>query len=80
MSDFIEEMIKNSPEWACTDIDADSIEKLSHLTGYSERICRILFLRGVRTRQDLDNYLNNNIDALNNGNKGCLRLLARHNP
>jgi len=66
MSDFIEEMINNSPEWVCTDIDADGIEKLSRLTGYNERICRILFLRGVRTRQDLDKYLHNGIEALNN--------------
>jgi len=65
MSDFIEEMINNSPEWVCTDIDADGIEKLSRLTGYNERICRILFLRGVRTRQDLDKYLHNGIEALN---------------
>ena len=66
MSDFIEEMINNSPEWVCNDIEEDSIEELSHLTGYSKRICRILILRNVRTRQDLDVYLHNDINSLNN--------------
>ncbi len=66
MSDFIEEMINNSPEWIYNDVDEKIIEKFAHLTGYSDRLCRILYLRGIRTHEDIDHYLHHNIDALYN--------------
>jgi single-stranded-DNA-specific exonuclease len=66
MSDFIEEMINNSPEWVCREVDEAEVNRLSKITGYSERVCKILWLRGVHSEEDLDTYLHGDIHSLYN--------------
>ena len=66
MSDFIDEMIKNSPEWICTENAESDIDELSRLTGFSRRVAKILWNREIRRQEDLDRYLRGDIYALHN--------------
>ncbi|HEB32515.1 MAG TPA: single-stranded-DNA-specific exonuclease RecJ [Spirochaetes bacterium] len=66
MSDFIDEMINNSPEWVCKDLDDDEIEDFSRRTGYSNVVSRIMLQRGINTEEDLKHYLSDDIYSLIN--------------
>jgi len=66
MSDYIEEMIRNSPEWVHREVDEAEVEQLSQRTGFTKRVSRILWLRGVRSKEGFDCYLHDNISSLHN--------------
>lgn len=66
MSDFIEEMIRNSPEWVCGEVDEAELEGLARLTGFSRLVAKILWKREIRTKEDLDRYLHDDLYALHN--------------
>jgi single-stranded-DNA-specific exonuclease len=66
MSDFIDEMIRNSPEWVCQEPGESEIHELSRLTGFSRRVVKILWNREIRTKEKLDHYLRDDVYALHN--------------
>ena len=66
MSDFIEEIIRNSPNWIINEIPDAKLEEFSRKVGCSKIISKILFLRGIRSEEDLKHYLYDDINALHN--------------
>ncbi|MCK5570760.1 MAG: DHH family phosphoesterase, partial [Spirochaetes bacterium] len=66
MSDFIDEMINNSPKWVCKDLDEDDVEDFSRRTGYSKVVSRIMLQRGINTGEILEHYLSDDIYFLVN--------------
>jgi single-stranded-DNA-specific exonuclease len=66
MPDFIDEMIKNSPTWVYKKIDNDEVKEFSKKIGYSKFISKILLLRGVKSEEVLNHYLNDDLYSLHN--------------
>jgi len=66
MSDYIDEMIKNSPRWVFRKIEGEKAGSLSRKAGLSAFVSKILILRGIETENDLDHFLNDDIYELNN--------------
>jgi hypothetical protein len=64
MSDFIEEMINNSPEWIYRGIDDSVIENLSQISGFSRRVSKTLLLRGIDSEAELEHYLHDDLYLL----------------
>jgi len=66
MADFIEELIRNSPQWIFHEVPDDEIEKISKRFSFSKIVSKILYLRGVRTEEDLRHYLHDDFYELYN--------------
>jgi single-stranded-DNA-specific exonuclease len=66
MSDFIEEMINNAPEWIYRGIDDNAIENFSQISGFTRRVSKTLLLRGIGTKEDLEQYLHDDLYSLKN--------------
>jgi len=66
MSDFIEEIIRNSPQWIFKEVDEKEVEEFSQCTGYSKVTSRIFLLRGIRTNKELQDYLKSDIFSIHN--------------
>jgi len=66
MSDFIEEMINNAPEWVFKEVDEDELDYFPVSAGLSKRIRRIFFLRGIKTAEDLQQFMYDDILAMHN--------------
>jgi len=66
MSDFIEEIIRNSPKWIFKEVDDKEVEEFSKRTGYSRVASRIFLLRGIRTDKEFQDYLKSDIYSLYN--------------
>jgi len=66
MSDRIEEMMDNSPEWKFREVDEGELEDFFKMSGYSKRISKQFLLRGIRSEEDLYHFLNDDIISLQN--------------
>lgn len=64
MSDFIEEMIQNSPEWVFREVDEEDIEYFSKNARFTRLISKIFLLRNIKTQEDLDHFLHDDIYTL----------------
>ncbi len=66
MSDFIEEMINNAPEWVFKDVEDSELDWLPVGAGLSRRVRRIFYLRGIKTSDDLHHFMHDDILAMHN--------------
>jgi single-stranded-DNA-specific exonuclease len=66
MSDFIDEMINNAPDWVFQEVDDRELVSLSGDVHLSRRIRKIFYLRGIRTSEDLHHFLYDDILDLHN--------------
>jgi len=66
MADFIDEMINNSAEWVFREVDDRDVESFAAGNFLSRRIGRILLIKGIKTEEDLDHYLHDDIYELYN--------------
>ncbi len=66
MSDFIEEMINNAPEWEFEEVNDEELDRLPASAGLSRRVRRIFFLRGIKTADDLHHFMHDDILAMHN--------------
>lgn len=66
MADFIEELIRNSPEWIFREVPDNELEETTKRFGLSRIVSKILYLRGTKTEEDLQHYLHDDFYDLHN--------------
>ncbi len=66
MSDFIEEMINNAPEWVFKEVDEAELDSFPANAGLSRRTRRIFLLRGIRTADNLQHFMHDDILDMHN--------------
>jgi len=66
MSDFVEEIIKNSPKWVFRKAEENEVENFTKKTEYSRIVSSIFLAKDIRTEEDLQHYLCDDIFSLHN--------------
>ncbi len=66
MGNFNEEASGNSPEWIFREVDEDEVKAFAQKTGFSRTVSKILILKGIKTEEELKNYINGDIYSLFN--------------